>query len=295
MLHSILQSIANGVLIGSVYGLISVGLTLIFGVMNIVNFAQGEFLMIGMMATVFLTTALGLDPLVIAPLVGVGGFLFGMLSERIVIEPIIKAPQSAQIMATVGLSLILANGMSVIAGTNFLSVSTPYQDVTFNVLGLSFSASFVYAAIYALVMAVLLSLFLTKTRYGKAMRATSQNREAVQLMGINPRMMYMLAFGLGSALTVIAGAVILPYTLTYPYIGQRYILIMFTVVVLGGLGSVRGAIIAGLIVGIVQSVSTLVLPIDIQNLPVFVVFFFALVLIPGGVFKRIRKGIKSYA
>jgi len=263
--------------------------------MNIVNFAQGEFLMIGMMATVFLTTALGLDPLVIAPLVGVGGFLFGMLSERIVIEPIIKAPQSAQIMATVGLSLILANGMSVIAGTNFLSVSTPYQDVTFNVLGLSFSASFVYAAIYALVMAVLLSLFLTKTRYGKAMRATSQNREAVQLMGINPRMMYMLAFGLGSALTVIAGAVILPYTLTYPYIGQRYILIMFTVVVLGGLGSVRGAIIAGLIVGIVQSVSTLVLPIDIQNLPVFVVFFFALVLIPGGVFKRIRKGIKSYA
>lgn len=294
MLHSILQSIANGVLIGSVYGLISVGLTLIFGVMNIVNFAQGEFLMIGMMATFFLSTAFGIDPLVIAPLIGVGGFLFGMLSERIVIEPIIKAPQSAQIIATVGLSLILANGMAVVSGTNFLSVSTPYQDETFNILGLSFSASFVYAAIYALVMAVLLSLFLTKTRYGKAMRATAQNREAVQLMGINPRMMYMLAFGLGSALTVVAGAVILPYTLTYPYIGQRYILIMFTVVVLGGLGSVRGAIVAGLVVGVVQSVSTLVLPIDIQNLPVFVVFFFALVLIPGGVLKRIRKGMKSY-
>ncbi|MGB3425908.1 MAG: branched-chain amino acid ABC transporter permease [Castellaniella sp.] len=287
MLHLILQSVANGVLIGSVYGLISVGLTLMFGVMNIVNFAQGEYLMIGMMAAYFLSTTLDLDPFVIAPLVGVGGFLFGMLSERLVIEPIIKAPQSAQIIATVGLSLILANGVAVMTGNNFLSVNTPYQDLTFNVLGLSFPASFVYAAACALLMAVLLSLFLNKTRYGKAMQATSQNRSAVQLMGINPRWMYMLAFGIGSALTMIAGAVILPYTLTYPYIGQHFILTMFTVVVLGGLGSVRGAIIAGLVVGVVQSMSTLVLPIEIQNLPVFVVFFFALVLIPGGGFQRI--------
>ncbi|HEX7386728.1 MAG TPA: branched-chain amino acid ABC transporter permease [Castellaniella sp.] len=290
MLHLILQSITNGILIGSVYGLISVGLTLMFGVMNIVNFAQGEYLMIGMMLAYLLSTALKLDPLIIAPLVGVLGFLFGMLSERLVIEPIIKAPQSAQIIATVGLSLILANGVAVITGNNFLSVTTPYQNETFDIFGLTFSASFVYAAICALIMATLLSLFLNKTRYGKAMRATSQNRSAVQLMGINPRWMYMLAFGIGSALTMIAGAVILPYTLTYPYIGQHFILIMFTVVVLGGLGSVRGAIVAGLVVGVIQSASTLVLPIEIQNLPVFIVFFFALVLIPGGVLKRLQRG-----
>lgn len=295
MLHLILQSIANGVLIGAVYSLISVGLTLIFGVMNIVNFAQGEYLMIGMMLAFFASQASGLDPLLLAPLIGVVGFLFGMLSERIVIEPIIKAPQSAQIIATVGLSLILANGIAVLAGTNFLSVKTPYQNETFDLLGLSFSASFVYAALYALVLALLLSLFLSRTRYGKAIRATAQNRYAVQLMGINPRLMYMIAFGLGSALTTIAGAVILPYTLAYPYIGQHYILIMFTVVVLGGLGSVRGAIAAGLVVGIVQSASTLVLPIDIQNLPVFIVFFAALVLLPGGVLKRIRRGMKFHA
>lgn len=293
MLHLILQSIANGVLIGSVYGLISVGLTLIFGVMNIVNFAQGEFLMIGMMAAYFLSTALHLDPFILVPVIGVFGFLFGMLCERVVIEPIIKAPQSAQIIATVGLSLILANGVAMFSGNNFVSINTPYQSQNFELLGLTFPASFVYAAVCALIMAVLLSLFLNNTRFGKAMRATSQNRSAVQLMGINPRLMYMIAFGLGSALTMVAGAVILPYTLSYPYIGQHFILIMFTVVVLGGLGSIRGAIIAGLVVGVVQSMSTLVIPIEIQNLPVFVVFFFALVLIPGGGFRRLLRRRKN--
>jgi branched-chain amino acid transport system permease protein len=284
----ILQSIANGLLIGSVYALISVGLTLIFGVMNVVNFAHGEFLMLGMFGAYFLSTNFGVDPLIIAPVIGVGGFLLGALSERLIIEPIIKAPQSAQIIATVGLGLILANGAAAIFGNNFLSVKTPYQNENIPFLGLSFSASFLYAAVYAAVMAVLLSLFLNGTRFGKAMRATAQNRWAAQLMGIDPRRMYMIAFGLGTALVALAGAVILPYTLVYPFIGQQYVLIMFTVVVLGGLGSIRGAIIAGLVVGVIQSLSTLALSSDLQNLPVFVVFFLALVLIPGGVLKRVR-------
>ncbi len=293
MIYNVIQSIVNGLLIGSVYGLISVGLTLIFGVMNIVNFAQAEFLMIGMMLVFFLNTFTGIDPLVLAPIIGILVFFLGMFCERVLIEPIIKAPQSAQIITTVGLSLVLANGVALFTGNNFLSVNTSYQSTTFNVLGISFSASFVYAACYAAVMALLLHLFLTKTRYGKAMRATSQNRYAVQLLGINPRLMYMIAFGLGVALTAVAGAVILPYTMAYPYIGQRYILIMFTVVVLGGLGSVRGALIAGLVVGVVQSVSTLVLPIEMQNLPVFIIFIVALVLLPGGVLKRMQKHFRQ--
>lgn len=284
----VVQSIANGLLIGSVYALISVGLTLIFGVMNIVNFAHGEFLMLGMFGAYFATTTFGIDPLIIAPLIGLAGFFIGALAERVLIEPIIKAPQSAQIIVTVGLGIVLANAAAAIFGNNFMSVATPYQGQNFSFLGLSFSASYVYAAAYAIVVAVLLALFLNKTEYGKAMRATAQNRGAAQLLGIDPRRMYMVAFGIGVALVALAGAVILPYTLTYPFIGQQYILIMFTVVVLGGLGSVKGAIIAGLVVGVIQSLSTLMLPSELQNLPVFVVFFIALVLIPGGVLNRVR-------
>lgn len=287
-LQLIVQSIANGLLIGSVYALISVGLTLIFGVMNVVNFAHGEFLMLGMFGAYFATTAFGIDPLIIAPLIGLAGFFLGAVAERILIEPIIKAPQSAQIIATVGLGIVLANAAAAIFGNNFLSVSTPYQGQNFSLLGLSFAAPYVYAAAYAIVIAVLLALFLNRTEFGKAMRATAQNRGAAQLLGIDPRRMYMVAFGLGVGLVTLAGAVILPYTLTYPFIGQQYVLIMFTVVVLGGLGSVRGAIIAGLAVGVIQSLSTLMLPSELQNLPVFVVFFIALVLIPGGVLNRVR-------
>lgn len=287
-LQLVVQSIANGLLIGSVYALISVGLTLIFGVMNIVNFAHGEFLMLGMFGAFFATTAFGIDPLIVAPLIGLAGFVVGALIERVVIEPIITAPQSAQIIATVGLGIVLANAAAAVLGNNFMSVSTPYQGQNFSLFGLSFSAPYVYAALYAGVVAVLLALFLNRTEFGKAMRATAQNRGAAQLLGINPRRMYMVAFGLGVALVTLAGAVILPYTLTYPFIGQQYVLIMFTVVVLGGLGSVKGAIGAGLVVGVIQSLSTLMLPSELQNLPVFVVFFIALVLIPGGVLNRVR-------
>jgi branched-chain amino acid transport system permease protein len=287
-LQLIVQSIANGLLIGSVYALISVGLTLIFGVMNIVNFAHGEFLMLGMFGAFFASNVFGIDPLIIAPVIGLAGFFLGAAAERIIIEPIIKAPQSAQIIATVGLGIVLANGAAAIFGNNFVSVSTPYQGQNFSILGFNFAAPYVFAAAYALVVAVLLALFLNRTEFGKAMRATAQNRGAAQLLGIDPRRMYMVAFGLGVALVSLAGAVILPYTLTYPFIGQQYVLIMFTVVVLGGLGSVRGAITAGLAVGVIQSISTLVLPLELQNLPVFIVFFIALVLIPGGVFNRVR-------
>lgn len=283
-----LQSLANGLLIGSVYALIAVGLTLVFGVMDIVNFAHAEFLMLGMFGGYVAAHYFGIDPLMAAPLVGVVVFVLGALLERVIIEPIIKAPPLAQVMATVGLGLMLANGAAAIMGNDFRSVKTTYQTTAIHVLGLRLSATYLYAAVYALVVAALLALFLNKTEFGKAMRATAQNRGAAVLMGINPKRMYMIAFGLGVGLAALAGSAIVPYTLVYPFVGQQYVLIMFTVVVLGGLGSVRGAIFAGLTVGVIQSVTTLVLPSELQNLVVFVVFLVVLVLGPGGVMRRVR-------
>jgi branched-chain amino acid transport system permease protein len=283
-----LQSLTNGLLIGSVYALIAVGLTLVFGVMDIVNFAHAEFLMLGMFGGYVAANHFGIDPLLAAPLVGAVVFVLGAVLERLIIEPIITAPPLAQVMATVGLGLVLANGAAAMMGNDFRSVKTSYQTTAFSVLGLRLSATYLYAAAYALVVAVLLALFLNKTEFGKAMRATAQNRGAAVLMGIDPKRMYMIAFGLGVGLAALAGSAIVPYTVVYPFVGQQYVLIMFTVVVLGGLGSVRGAILAGLAVGVIQSLTTLVLPSELQNLVVFVVFLVVLVLGPGGVIRRVR-------
>ena len=282
-----LQSLANGLMIGSIYALIAVGLTLVFGVMDIVNFAHAEFLMLGMFGGYIASTKFGVDPLVAAPIVGLIVFAIGAVVERVIIEPIIKAPPLAQVMATVGLGLVMANGAAALLGNDFRSVKTSYQTSFVSVAGLDFSETYLFAAIYALVVSGLLALFLNRTDFGKAMRATAQNRDAAVLLGINPKVMYMTAFGLGVGLAALAGAAIVPYTLVYPFVGQQYVLIMFTVVVLGGLGSVRGAILAGLGVGVIQSLTTMVLLSELQNLVVFIVFLAVLVLIPGGVLRRV--------
>lgn len=285
----ILQSLANGLMIGSIYALIAVGLTLVFGVMDIVNFAHAEFLMLGMFGGYVASTKFGVDPLVAAPLVGLIVFAIGAIVELVIIEPIIKAPPIAQVMATVGLGLVMANGAAALLGNDFRSVKTNYQTSSLSVAGLDFSKTYLFAAVYALVVAGLLALFLNRTDFGKAMRATAQNRDAAVLLGINPKIMYMTAFGLGVGLAALAGSAIVPYTLVYPFVGQQYVLIMFTVVVLGGLGSVRGAILAGLGVGVIQSLTTMVLPSELQNLVVFIVFLAVLVLIPGGVLRRVGR------
>lgn len=284
----ILQATINGLLIGGVYALIAVGLTLVFGIMEVVNFAHGEFLMLGMFGALIASTYAGVDPLIAAVGVGAVVFLVGAVVERTMIEPILHAPPLAQVFATVGLGILLRNGAAVLFGNDFQSVKTGYQTQTLEIGSIGLSVSYLLAFLYAAVVAIGLNFFLTRTEFGRAMRATAQNRSAAVLMGINPRRMYMVAFGLGVGLTGLAGAVILPYTTVYPTVGLQYVLIMFTVVVLGGLGSVRGAMIAGLFIGVVQSVSTVFLSTELQNLMVFLIFFIALVLGPGGVIKRVN-------
>jgi branched-chain amino acid transport system permease protein len=284
----ILQATLNGLLIGGIFALISIGLTLVFGVMDIVNFAHGEFLMLGMFGAWVASTYLGVDPLIAAPAVGLLVFLIGAVLERATVEQIIHAPPLAQVFATVGLGILLQNGAAMLFGNDFRSVKTGYQTQTLELGSIGLSVPYLLAFAYALVVAVGLNLFLQRTEFGRAMRATAQNRSAAVLLGIDPRRMYMVAFGLGVGLTGMAGAVILPYTVTYPTVGLQYVLIMFTVVVLGGLGSVRGAMVAGLFIGVVQSVSTVFLSTELQNLVVFAVFYAALILGPGGVVKRVR-------
>lgn len=285
---TLVEAVLNGLLIGGVYALVSIGLVVVFGVMDIVNFAQGEFLMLGMLGAYYGYSRLGLDPLVSAVAVGAVVFVLGALIELVVIEPIIRAAQLSQVLATVGLSIVLVNGASVIFGNDFRSVTTVYQTASFQVGPLGVSASYLYAFLYALLAVFGLYMFLQRTEFGLAMRATAQDRVTAQLMGINARRVFMVAFGLGVALSALAGAVILPYTTVFPTVGQQYVLIMFTVVVLGGLKSIRGALLAGLVVGVVQSVSGVFLPTELENLVVFLMFIVALLVLRGDLLSRFR-------
>ena len=277
-----LQAVVNGLLIGGVYAVISIGLTLVFGVMSIVNFAQAEFLRIGMYVGYYGWQTFGLDPVLAAPIAFAIAFVMGLLIQRFLIERVINAPDVAQIFLTVGLLIVLENLALALFGSEFRSVRTGYQTSALSIAGLIIGVPYLIAFAVSGVVGILLWAFLRFTWIGQAMRATAQNSVAALSLGINIRRVRQVAFGLGVGLTALGGSVILPYYTASPTAGAQFVVLMFTVVVLGGLGSVLGAVFGGLVVGVIQSVSTLVMPIQLQNLALFVVFIAMLAMRPQG-------------
>ncbi|QRG09607.1 branched-chain amino acid ABC transporter permease [Xanthobacter dioxanivorans] len=287
-----LQLSIDGLLTGGIYVIVSIGLSLVFGVMHIVNFAHAEFLMLGMFIAWFAWSWLGLDPMLGAFLSLALVFVLGMGLQRWLIQPVQGASQMSQIFLTVGLMFMLENGALLLFGADFRSVSTPYQTMGMELLaipgqgkvlvGLDKVLAFAMAALIGLAVWALVQF----SRFGMAIRATAQDPMAAQLMGINTRRVYRIAFGLGVGLTAFGGAVILPYMSVFPTVGTQFAVLMFTAVVLGGLGNVAGAVLGGLLVGVVQSLSTLLLPIQMQNFALFVVFIAVLALRPQGLLSR---------
>ena len=279
---SFLQAIIDGLLIGGVYAVISIGLTLVYGVMGIVNFAQAEFLAVGMFVAWFAWAYLGLDPVVAAPLSFAVAFAIGWVVQGQLIARVLSAPPVAQIFLTVGILIVIENGSLLLFGSQFRSVTTPYQTISLSLGPLFISVPYLIAFAMSLGCGVLLWWFMRTSWLGRAMRATAQNPSAARLMGIDARLMYKLAFALGVGLTAFGGAVILPYVTVFPGVGGQYVVLMFTVVVLGGLGSVAGAVVGGLAVGVIQSLSSLFFPIQLQNLVLFIVFILVLAVRPQG-------------
>jgi branched-chain amino acid transport system permease protein len=277
-----LQAILDGVLIGGVYAVISIGLTLVYGVMGIVNFAHAEFLTIGMFAAWFAWSFLGLDPILAAPLSFAVAFAIGWVIQGQLIGRVLKAPSVAQIFLTVGLLIVIENGSLLLFGSQFRSVTTAYQTMSLSVGPLFLSVPYLVAFAMSVACGVTLWWFMRSSWFGRAMRATAQNAAAARLMGIDTDLMYKIAFALGVGLTAFGGAVILPYMTVYPSVGSQFVVLMFTVVVLGGLGSVAGAVVGGLAVGVIQALSGLVFPIQLQNLVLFIVFILVLALKPQG-------------
>ncbi|WP_084807345.1 branched-chain amino acid ABC transporter permease [Bradyrhizobium sp. NAS80.1] len=279
---SFIQAILDGLLIGGVYAVISIGLTLAYGVMGIVNFAQAEFLMIGMFVSWFAWAYLGLDPVLAAPLSFAVAFALGWLVQGHLISHVLKAPSVAQIFLTVGLLIVLENGALLAFGSQFRSVTTSYQTMSLSLGSLFVSVPYLIAFAMSLACGLALWWFMRTSWFGRAMRATAQNPMAAQLMGIDTALMYKMAFALGVGLTAFGGAVILPYVTVFPGVGGQFVVLMFTVVVLGGLGSVAGAVVGGLAVGVIQALSALFFPIQLQNLILFLVFILVLAVRPQG-------------
>jgi len=248
----ILQTLLSGVLVGLVYALVAVGLTLIFGVMDIVNFAHGEFLMLGMYASFWAFALFQLDPLLALPFTALLLFGVGAAIYRLIIRRITDAPMLSQVFTTFGLMILLRGLAQFLWKPDFRSVDHSLVAGKVAFAGLQFGLPQVVAAAGAVVTTGGVWWFLRSTRVGAALEATAADKEAAALMGIDAQKMFALAWGLGAACAGVAGALLSAYYPIFPEVGASFILVAFVLVALGGFGSVAGAFWAGILVGVVE-------------------------------------------
>jgi branched-chain amino acid transport system permease protein len=273
----------SGILLGGIYSLVSIGLNLIFGVVRIVNFAQGELVMLAMYATFFCFAKFGIGPYFAVFLVAPLMFLLGLAVQRLVLQPLQNEPMM-QVFATFGLLILFENSVLAITRGEGYSLAGTYSRAVIDVFGLKASVSRVIVFLAATGIALALMLFLQRTMAGKAIRAVIQDRQSARLMGINVSRTYLLTFALGTALAGVAGALLAPiYTLS-PYIGGNFILAAFAVVVLGGLGSVPGAVLAGFLLGVAESLGSRYLSASFRDGYGFMLLIIALLYFPRGLF-----------
>jgi len=278
----LLQLIVNGLLLGGIYVLISIGLTLIFGVVRVINFAHGELLMISMYISYFSYAMLNLHPYVSVILSIPIMFLMGMAIDKILIKPLRDAPSYMQIFITVGLSITLLNLALFLFSGDYKSINIPFSKKSLNAGGISISYARLIIFFTSIIVSAALFLFLKKTDIGKQIRAIAQDRMAAQLVGINLNKLFTLSFGIGSALVAIAGALILPIYYVFPSVGVYFVLTAFVVVVLGGLGNIFGAILGGFIIGIADALSGYYIDPSLKELVYFIIFLIVLLIRPSG-------------
>ncbi len=278
----LLQTLASGILIGLIYALVAIGLTMIFGVMDIVNFAHGEFLMLGMYSTFWLFSLYALDPLVTLPLTVLMLFAFGVLLYRLLIVRIINAPMLSQIFATFGLMILLRGVAQFFWKSDFRSIENSSVSGTVKFVGVQLGQPQLVAGFGAIVITGLIYFFLHRTRLGAALEATASDKEAARLMGIDSHKMFSLAWGIGAACAGAAGALLATFFPIFPDVGANFILLAFVVVNLGGFGSVTGAFWAGILVGVIEVMGGLLLGPQYKTAIVLALFLGVLMLRPQG-------------
>ncbi|MBL8661575.1 MAG: branched-chain amino acid ABC transporter permease [Candidatus Odyssella sp.] len=277
------QVLVSGILVGGIYALVAVGLNIVFGVLRIINFAHGEYLMMSMYGAYWLWR-MGIDPYLAAFLVVPAMALFGALSERYLVRYTLAAHAHVKIFVTLGLSIALQNLALLLFKADYLNVRTSYQTSTLDLAGFAFSVPRLVAFGALLVTAASLYAFLRYTDFGKAIRATAQDATTARLMGIDVERVYMVTFAIGAAVVGVTGCLLIPIYYVFPTVGIDFVVVAFVVVVLGGLGSIPGAIAGGLLIGIVEQFSGFFVETSLRQVVYFLIFIAVLAVRPAGLF-----------
>jgi branched-chain amino acid transport system permease protein len=278
----LVQVIVGGLLLGAIYALFSSGLTLVWGMMNILNFAHGDFVMLGMYVAFMVWTVLGAGPLLGAPLAALVLATLGVVVYFGLIRDIMKGPMLAQILGTFGLALLLRYSVFWWFGANFLTLPENIVGGTFEILGLRLQASRLLAGVVALLVTLGLHVLLTRTSLGSKMLAVAEDSTAAQLMGIRPDTMQAIAWAIAAGATGLAGALIATFFYIVPTVGETLAIVAFVTVSLGGFGSVPGALVAGLLIGVIESLSAYLIGAVYKDIVVYSLFLSFLWFRPQG-------------
>lgn len=285
-LLSLAQAVSKGLLTGMVYGLMALGLSVIFGVMRVVNFAHGEMMVVGMYLAWIGFDALALPPTVSLPLIAALFFAVGYLLQRGLIQPFISRPEHQQFLLLLAVGTLLANACLAIAGPDSRTVQLESQFDSYELGPLVLDAVRVHAAAVALAIAALLWLFFTRTRTGKSIRAAADNHMGALVVGLDVRRLYAITFGVGSACVGAAGALMTTIIPVTPFLAADYTLLAFVIVIVGGLGSMSGALLGGLLIGVSEAVAGLLLQPSLKSMFSFGLLIVVLLLRPQGLLGR---------
>ena len=283
---ALFQVIANGLIEGSIFAIIALSLTLVWGIMNVVNFAQGEYLMLSMYMSYCLWAFLGFDPLFSLPITVPVFFFFGYMTYKILISRIITASVFSQILTTFGLMIFLRYVAFNQFGPNFRRILNPIAAGRINVLGIYLDQAKLCTAAVCIIGFVVLTWFMRKTKTGKALRTTAQDREVALSFGIDVGKMYALSWGISIALVAVAGTLISSFHYVDPSLGDTFLLVAFASVILGGTGRVAGALVGGLIIGLVANTFGFYVSPGFKMVMVFIIFILTLLVKPEGLIRE---------
>ncbi|WOO96849.1 branched-chain amino acid ABC transporter permease [Micrococcus terreus] len=283
-MEQVIQTVVAGLMLGGVYALVAVGLNLIFGVVKIINFAHGELVLAGMYLTWWLWATFDINPylslLIVAPVM----FLVGVALQQFLVAPMLTSSPTMKIFLTLGISVLLQNLALFMFGGQFRAVNDPWAEQNLTILGISVTYGRVTAFVVALTLVLGLFYLMKRTLMGKVLNAIVEDRETAGTIGIPVKKYYLLAMGIGVGLAGIAGTLIIPFQAAYPLAGAHFTLLAFVVVVLGGLGNMGGALVGGLILGIVETLTGTYVDPALQQVAVFIVFIIVLIVRPQGIF-----------
>ena len=282
----VLQAIISGLLMGCIYALIAAGLTLIFGLMEIVNFAHGDHLMVSMFSSFWLWNLFGLDPIFSFPITLVLLGIIGILTHYLVIKKILHSTMLVQICATFGLAVFIRALAQFLFTPDFRTIKNPIIEGKYQIFNLFIGKPQLFASLACVLSFILLYLFINKTETGTALQATSQDRQAAEILGIPSDKMFALGWAIGLSCVAIAGTMLSNFYYVFPDVGVHFALFAFVAVALGGFGSITGSLLAGIIIGLVESVGGLLIDPSFKLLYVFSIYLLVVIIKPQGLFGR---------